>query len=1132
VAAWLGRSLGASEALFESFSTETMGVALPEAVLTAPAVEGALAHAASAARRVASSAADLEAAAEGEEARMVVAFAQLGAALAAYFHALVRVDEAVGASITPASLPDPDDRELARRFAGELAKHVADVVICGAVVRSFPGVAFALKILGLAEWEWRAGGDSELSRDHVVAALRLERLGALFSDPAAHFRDAHGWGDESFDPSEFFHIYAQLQPEHADVEVGADDGGAPFVRHGYTTLSRADDRRPPGLRLSLSGAAALERDVRVPLNEEWGLGVLARLSIEARAAVLVDPPLDITLVPLERAKAEGGLRLFVNRNPEAQGFDLLAGTGLLALEATDVVAGAGLELEWDPTANEAAVTVVPFAELKGATLRVGTSGADGFIGALLASARIAGSFDLAVEWHERDGLRVRGSGGFEVALPLHQSLGFVELLSLFLALRISDDGALSLEASSALTGHLGPLTASVDRLGALVDLRFVEGADARLGPFDVALRFKPPTGVGLAVDATVVRGGGFLRFEPDLGEYDGGLELEIAELLSVTAIGLITTRMPEGRAGFSLLAILALEFGSPIQLGLGFTWNGVGGILGLNRTMRLEPMAEGIKSGAAERILFPRNIVANAPRIISDLRSFFPPRDDTFLVGGMLKLGWGTPSLLRLSLGVIVQIPPGNIAILGVLKVALPDEEAAVLKLNVGFLGALEVDKERAWFYATLFDSHVLLMTLEGGMGVLVAWGEDSNFVISVGGFHPRYAPPPLPFPTPDRLAISILNQPAARIRVMAYFAVTSNTVQFGARAELFFGFDAVSVEGHLALDALFQFSPFYFIVEISASVALTVFGAGLFVVRLRGSLEGPTPWRLSGGATVGILFFEITVDVDETWGETLDTTLPGEPVMPLLAAELAKDGNWLAQPPRNSHLLVSLRQADAAAGSLLLHPLGELVVSQRAVPLGVGIDKVGSKAATDGNRFSLHVVGGALTKLGDHDELFAMAQFQSLPDGEKLSRPAFERVHGGLRLGAAGTQLGSSRVVKRRVRYRRIVVDAAGRPAAARLFALWTSLFAHFAGGAAVAEAEGSQKRGKQLQPFDDRIRVVTPGFSVARIADNAPVAPEAARFASEAQAREYLRLQLAADPTQARKLHVIPRYEASGAA
>ena len=64
--------------------------------------------------------------------------------------------------------------------------------------------------------------------------------------------------------------------------------------------------------------------------------------------------------------------------------------------------------------------------------------------------------------------------------------------------------------------------------------------------------------------------------------------------------------------------------------------------------------------------LFPQDVVANAPRIISDLKAIFPPQDGIFLIGPMAKIGWGTPTLISLSLGVIIEIPPSDVAILGI----------------------------------------------------------------------------------------------------------------------------------------------------------------------------------------------------------------------------------------------------------------------------------------------------------------------------------------------------------------------------------------------------------------------------------------------------------------------------------
>jgi hypothetical protein len=206
-----------------------------------------------------------------------------------------------------------------------------------------------------------------------------------------------------------------------------------------------------------------------------------------------------------------------------------------------------------------------------------------------------------------------------------------------------------------------------------------------------------------------------------------------------------------------------------------------------------------------------------------------------------------------------------------------------VLVLQISFVGALEFDKRRIWFFATMFESRVLFISLEGEMGLLMDYSDTPNFVLSVGGFHPRFTAPPLPFPTPARVTLSIINESFARLRAETYFAVTSNSVQMGVRAEAFFGFDALSVEGDFSFDALLRFSPFYLIVEVSAGFSVKVFGVGVWGVHLRGSLEGPTPWHIRGSAEIELLFFSIDVDVDVTFGEHRAETLPPIEVLPKL---------------------------------------------------------------------------------------------------------------------------------------------------------------------------------------------------------------------------------------------------------
>jgi hypothetical protein len=763
--------------------------------------------------------------------------------------------------------------------------------------------------------------------------------------------------------------------------------------------------------------------------------------------------------------------------------------------------------------------------LEDLVIQIAAEEGDGFLQTILPDDGIRSEIDLEVEWTNKGGVVFRG-GSLEIMLPIHITLGPIEIQSTIIALK-PDTADFQLDAGATVKANLGPLVGIVEDIGLRAIFSFPSGG-GNLGLLDFDLVFKPPNGIGLVINAEVVKGGGYLKFDFEKEEYSGAFELDIAGLFSVKAVGIIATKMPDGSKGFTLLVIITAEFGTGIQLGLGFTLLGVGGLLGLNRIARLDVLCQGIRTGSINRIMFPTHVVANAPTIIRDLQTYFPPEKDEFIIGPMVKLGWGTPTLVSLSMGVIIQFPSVDIAIVGVLKVALPDEDFALMVMHVAFMGAMEPSKERAWFYANLFESRVLFQTFSGGMGVLVEWGANASFVISVGGFHPQFSPPPLPFPVPARVSIDIVNYGIALIRVMGYFAVTSNSVQFGARAELRFGVDDFGISGHVSFDALFQFSPFYFIIQISGSLSVKVFGVGLFSVSMSFSLEGPTPWRVRGRGSISILFFSIGIDFDITFGERRVTTLPPIDVMPLLKSELEKDENWTAEIPSGSNLQVSLRTLTGSADKLVLHPVGQLRISQRAVPLDLTISKVGNQKPRDAKRFTIDVGNEDLSKIADTTDSFAIAQFQDFPDMLKVSLPAFQPENSGLVLSVKGEQLGSSRFIKRNVRYELVTIDIGFKRGAKKVFRFSATLFQHFIQGCVATKSTLSLHHKQQMQPFVERIEVKALTYVVARNEDNRPFTNlETSSFSSEATARQYMQQQIALDPNLAKELHVIPLYE-----
>ncbi|MDQ6830618.1 MAG: hypothetical protein M3081_17295, partial [Gemmatimonadota bacterium] len=650
----------------------------------------------------------------------------------------------------------------------------------------------------------------------------------------------------------------------------------------------------------------------------------------------------------------------------------------------------------------AGVSVSLGAELNGLKVVIDAGDGDSFIQKVIGLGKTEVTIPLGLEWTQANGIRFKGSAAFEVALHPHLHLGPVSVddLTVKLAVPSGNPPRIQLDVGASIAGDLGPLKFVVQDIGLRSEATFAAG---NAGPFGISIGFKPPKGVGLEIDSGGFKGGGFLRLDPEKGEYEGGLELTFMGTISVRAIGILTTRMPDGSGGFSLLILIVAEF-PPLQLSWGFTLVGVGGLLGLNRTVLLEELQNGVHDGSLNSILFPTDVVANSARIIGDLKRVFPPRDGHFLIGPMAKLGWGTPTLISLSVGLILDIPRPMFAVIGVLRMALPTDDLAILHLQVSFSASLDLEAGQFAFDASLFDSRVMEFTLTGDMAVRAYWKQNANFLLTVGGFHPAYTPPPMNLPPLARLGM-VLFPGNPHVSAQVYFAVTSNSVQFGARVEVYYGIDLFNVYGFIGLDVLINFNPFHFVAEIQAEIGVRSGDTVLFAISLQLVLEGPTPWHARGTGSFKIGFIikvTISASFDVSFGDKDETKLDPIDVLAEMVKALSNLGNWKPRLPSGSNQHVTLRQLPDPATTLVLHPFGALEITQKLVPLHIAIQRFGTRAPDAGSVFTL-----ADVKLGADDagvsntrEQFAPAQFFAMSDAEKLSRPSFADYDAGIVIG------------------------------------------------------------------------------------------------------------------------------------
>jgi hypothetical protein len=958
--------------------------------------------------------------------------------------------------------------------------------------------------------------------------FNFENLTRWAKSPKQQLQTLFNWDDDSIDAITLFTKLEKLLFALGTLPFFDELSSPPKIELIISEVIANTDVTPPGLEIRLrTGMKAGEYEI--PLDEEikfiikigfdtaFGSGIIIQPNGNA---TLLSPATDVTTF----AKVE--LRFEADRTTVENKYILLGEVGGNRLEIGKFIARTGVEVLTGSGETDAAGKFFVAGELAGGKLFLDLSKGDGFISSLLPGAKIDSAFEVAFGYDSDQGLFFRGSSALEIQIPTHVELGPVEISAISIGLDIQEE-TLPFFAAATIKTRLGPLQAVIDGIGLTATLEFKDNHDGNFGPVDLSIGFKPPHGIGLSIDGGGFKGGGVLDFEPEEERYTGMLELEFQDHFTLKAFALLNTRLPNGQNGFSLLIIISSEF-TPIQLGLGFKLNGVGGLLGLNRTINIEPLRAGLRANTLSSILFPTDIVANADRIISDLKQIFPPAEKRFIFGPMAKIAWGTPTLVTIDLGLVIEIPdPVRLLILGILRAVLPDERAAILKVQVNFLGEINFERRQLKFDASLYDSKLLGFNLSGDMAIRLDWGADANFLLTVGGFHPAYEPPPMDLPGIRRLTLALLSGDNPRLRLEMYFAVTSNTAQFGAKLELYASASKFNVFGLLSFDVLFQFNPFYFIAEITAMLALRVGSSSFASIKLTLTLEGPTPWKAKGTASFKICwFFTLKVRFNKTFGESRNTTLPDLAVLPLLAEALRADDNWEGELPAQQHRLESIREAPELTGELRLHPVGTLKISQKVVPLNVAIDRIGSQRPSDGREFRIVNPQHAVTT-NTPQEAFAPAQFFDLTDEQKLTSASFKDLDSGVRIGDAA-QLHTGYATAREVEYEVKYIDSQRdqRLSGGGKHVLDTGAFNTWTLHGAIAQSQLSFARQRKSSMAPEAVVVSQEPFAIVNNGD-LQLFDESSLLGSELAAVARLNTLIETNPGLKRTIQVIPAFE-----
>ena len=497
-----------------------LGMPTPDVVLGAPGVTDAIGDTATALEDLPTKIEALVDAVEDEDiGAIVAALAALTPVITSVTTTVDRIADAVHAAATGGASAE------IQAFAAALPGRLVGYLVANYLERRHAVVAGVAELLGLVEH--RAVAATGAAAAYVERTLHLDLLSDLLDDPIAVLADNYHWGaDLQWEVLlERLARFANSVAKVAFVQPGPG-GGPPVLRIFMVDLGLTDDA-VPGIRASTRVDITHMLDLEIPLRPGLALDVGLEGDFHGGTAIDVLPPGELRVdPPATSAEVSGRARIGV----AATGVGgvpvtLLGIAGGSGLQAERVRASVGSDLHWDVGAGQATGDVLIEVAVEDGAVVIDLSGADGFLSAILPDGGIRVPFDILAGWSSTRGVYFEGGAGLAIDIPIDVELGPIKLQLLHLGFTISPDG-LALEASGAVGAKLGPFALAVERMGTTAALTF-PASGGNLGPADLDFAFKPPSGIGLALDAGVVKGGGYLFLDPDKGEYAGILELSL-----------------------------------------------------------------------------------------------------------------------------------------------------------------------------------------------------------------------------------------------------------------------------------------------------------------------------------------------------------------------------------------------------------------------------------------------------------------------------------------------------------------------------------------------------------------------------------------------------------------------------
>ncbi|NTW76925.1 MAG: hypothetical protein HGB33_03960 [Syntrophaceae bacterium] len=369
--------------------------------------------------------------------------------------------------------------------------------------------------------------------------------------------------------------------------------------------------------------------------------------------------------------------------------------------------------------------------------------------------------------------------------------------------------------------------------------------------------------------------GGLIRVSKDPLQLDGTLLIQ-TPLFTICALGSYANF--HGTHSLFIFAALQRELGGPPF----FFITGLAAGFGVNRALKLPTINEVHNFPLIKAATDPDYLGADLDlrKVSEKLDEYIYPLPGNYWAAAGIKFtSFGqieSFALLSVSFGKQLEI-----AIIGVSKIRIPqkNDASAIVFAELAFKVVIAPSSGLLSFEARLTENSYVLrrdFKLRGGFAFYswFAGQHEGDFVISIGGYHPRFIAP-AHYPKPDLVEFSCKIGNYIAISGHCYFAFCPSAIMAGGGLSIVYQLGSIRAWFIAQADFLIQWKPLYYDIAISVAIGVAL-RLNLGIIRINLSVELSASVALHGpplGGKVRVSLYIVTIEI--AFGEAKRTAPP-----------------------------------------------------------------------------------------------------------------------------------------------------------------------------------------------------------------------------------------------------------------